>query len=188
MWSFGATVLSNFFVSVWGLLLRVSGVGAANPAPSFFADVIFLERVPNIIAFAGQIHSATEPAARPENHGAEGRGLPLLQAHAGQRAARHAPHGDAARQEAVNEDDDHDEDERQHQQVRGEIRDQAERSCSFNDFFQLLAKEEHSSRYQQHHNNNQYRPTQCLPQQQLPRRHRRLRRRRRRRRRLREEE
>ena len=43
---------------------------------------------------AGQIHPASEPAARPEGDGAARRGLPLLQAHAGQRPTRHPADGD----------------------------------------------------------------------------------------------
>lgn len=48
--------------------------------------------------FPGQIHSAAEPASRLEGHVPARRGLPVLQAHAGQRAQPDAAHGDAARQ------------------------------------------------------------------------------------------
>ena len=37
-----------------------------------------------LLGTAGQIHPASEPAARPEGDGAARRGLPLLQAHAGE--------------------------------------------------------------------------------------------------------
>jgi hypothetical protein len=50
--------------------------------------------------FTGEIHSAVELVARPEGDGATRRGLLVLQAHAGQRAPRHTPHGDATRQKA----------------------------------------------------------------------------------------
>ena len=46
---------------------------------------------------SGEVQPADGSAARAALHGPEGRGLPLLQAHAGQRAPRHPAHGDAAR-------------------------------------------------------------------------------------------
>ena len=50
---------------------------------------------------SGQIQSVVKSAAGLARDGAARRGLPLLQAHAGQRADADATHGDAAREEAI---------------------------------------------------------------------------------------
>ena len=50
---------------------------------------------------SGQIQSVVKPLAGPARDGAARRGLPLLQAHAGQRSHGDATHGDAPRQETI---------------------------------------------------------------------------------------
>lgn len=53
------------------------------------------------VPYSGQVQPADGSSARCEVDGPAGRGLPLLQAHAGQRAPRHPPHGNAAREEKI---------------------------------------------------------------------------------------
>ena len=53
------------------------------------------------VSYSGQVQPADGASAWCEVDGPEGRGLPLLQAHAGQRAPRHPPHGNAAREEKI---------------------------------------------------------------------------------------
>ena len=50
---------------------------------------------------SGQVQPADGAAAWREVHGPARRGLPLLQAHAGQRAPRHSSHGDVACEEKI---------------------------------------------------------------------------------------
>merc|ERR1739842_262689 len=71
----------------------------------------------------GQIHPASEPAARPEGDGAARRGLPVLQAHAGQRAARDAPDGDAAREEEAVEHREPEHERDRHARIRALVQD-----------------------------------------------------------------
>ena len=54
--------------------------------PSLRSSTMRLILISHLLSLgtAGQIHPASEPAARPEGDGAARRGLPLLQAHAGE--------------------------------------------------------------------------------------------------------
>ena len=55
------------------------------------------------LPYAGQIQPPLETVTCPEEHGPAGRGVPVLQTHAGQRSPPDAPHGNAPRQKEINQ-------------------------------------------------------------------------------------
>jgi hypothetical protein len=67
----------------------------------FFLSLFFLFRFHSSPDTSGQIQSAVKSLAGPEGDGPARRGLPVLQAHAGQRAYTDPSHGDASRKETI---------------------------------------------------------------------------------------
>jgi len=53
------------------------------------------------LLFPGQVQPVAGSNPRAEVYGAARGGFPVFQAHAGERPARHAPHGDAPREEKI---------------------------------------------------------------------------------------